>query len=112
MTSRWLFLLLSIIARAKTNTPSPYQVGKTTPKRREWLRTPTSSKIVAPVVVKAGADFKEGIDNVWNLARKDKGKGTKEGPWDPTKCYNQDSFLSIDVKILWFVKTTKEAKRK
>ena len=27
MTSRWLFLLLSIIARAKTNTPIPPQSG-------------------------------------------------------------------------------------
>ena len=53
MTSRWLFLLLSIIARAKTNTPiPPIKWVKLRQKRREWVRTPTSSNIVAPVVVK------------------------------------------------------------
>ena len=90
----------------------PIKWVKLRQKRREWLRTPTSSNIVAPCCCKARADFKEGIDNVGNLSRKDKGKGAKEGPEDPTEGYNQDSFLSINVKVLWFVKTTKEAKRK
>ena len=32
----------------------------------------------------ARADFKEGIDDIWNLTRKDKWKSTEEGPENPT----------------------------
>ena len=53
MTSKWPFLALSMIAKAKTSTPiPPIKWVKLRQKRREWERTDTSFKIVAPVVVK------------------------------------------------------------
>jgi hypothetical protein len=42
-----------MMARAKTNTPiPPIKWAKLRQKRREWVSTPVSVRIVAPVVVK------------------------------------------------------------
>ena len=52
MTSRWLFLLFSIMASAKTSTPiPPIKWAKLRQKRSECVKTLTSGKMVAPVVV-------------------------------------------------------------
>jgi len=79
MTSRWLFLLLSIIARAKTNTPiPPIKWVKLRQKRREWLRTPTSSNIVAPVVVKPELTSKKASIMLGICPEKTKGRAPKK----------------------------------
>ena len=53
ITSKWLFLLFSIMARAKTSTPiPPIKWVKLRQKSSECDKTETSGKIVAPVVVK------------------------------------------------------------
>ena len=53
ITSKWLFLLFSMIARAKTRTPiPPIKWVKLRQKSRECDKTETSGKIEAPVVVK------------------------------------------------------------
>ena len=46
---------------------------------------------------KAGADLKEGINDVRYLTREDKGQGSEEGPKNPSKGYNQHTFLGVDM---------------
>ena len=76
MTSRWLFLCIVHNGKGEDNPPSPDQVGETAQKRG-WLRHPHHLKSL-PCCCKARADFKEGIDNVEDLSRKDKGRAPKK----------------------------------
>ena len=49
---------------------------------------------------KARADFKESINNVWNLPGKNKGQSSEKGPENPAQGYNQDTFLGVDMQVL------------
>ena len=48
----------------------------------------------------ARANLKESINNVWNLPGKNKGQSSEEGPKNPAKGYNQDTFLGVDMQVL------------
>ena len=72
-------MLLSIIARAKTSTPiPPIKWVKLRQKRREGLRTETSFKMVAPVVVKPELTSKNASMMVGICPEKTKGRAPKK----------------------------------
>ncbi len=72
-------MLLTIIARAKTNTPLILNHGRSCAKREEsGLGTIHHSNIVAPVVVKPELTSKEGVDNVGGFVPKTKGRAPKK----------------------------------
>ena len=66
------------------HTHPPNQVSKATPEKQGMRENTDIVQDSGSCCGEARADFKEGIDDIWNLSRKDKWKSTKEGPENPT----------------------------
>ena len=75
-------------------------MGKATPEEKRMRENADIVENSRSRGCKAGADLKEGIDDVRYLTREDKGQGSEEGPENPAKGYNQYTFLGVDMQVL------------